>query len=184
MFFRKNKMVRVYPLCGFKMKGNSMIKFAYIGIVLGHLSLFGMELERTGSDRISTATSAVGGAFKQAGEETGRAAVDAISDLYIPQNIDVTCCLENSAKCCYAVYGLCKIGIGICEIASLICGGICVTEIKEYPQLAWGLGLGSVVSNGATLGLTYALFRMENKIRKLDQAVGEVHRRQEEATRP
>jgi hypothetical protein len=98
------------------------------------------------------------------------------SELYVPENVDVTCCLEESTKLCYVMHGLCKLGIGLCEMTSLICGGVGITEIKERPGVAWGLGLASTIADGAAIELTYALFQMDTKIRKLDRAVGEARR--------
>jgi hypothetical protein len=60
--------------------------------------------------------------------------------------------------------------MGLCEISSLILTGISVTEIKNNPSAAWGLGIASAVSNGASLALTYAAFKIEDKIRKPDRA--------------
>jgi hypothetical protein len=99
-----------------------------------------------------------------------------VSDMYVPENIDVTCCLEESAKICYVTYGICKVGMGLCEVASLILGGVSITEIKDSPGVAWGVGLASTIANGASIALTYTLFKMENKIRKLDRAVGKARK--------
>jgi uncharacterized protein (DUF697 family) len=63
---------------------------------------------------------------------------------------------------------------GVCELASLVCGRFCIAELKEYPGIVWGLGLGGVISNAASLGLTYALLKINSKIRKLDKALGQV----------
>jgi hypothetical protein len=143
-----------------------MYRFTCIGAMLWSLSLCGMdEISEQASD-VSTTRGA-----------TIATVVRDDSELYIPENVDVTCCLEESTRLCYVLHGLCKVGIGICELTSLICGGVGITEIKDRPGVAWGLGLASTISEGATLGLTYALFQMDKKMRKLDRAVGEARRR-------
>jgi hypothetical protein len=145
-----------------------MYRFACIGVALSYLSLWGMdEISEQPSDISVTMSSVVAAA----------AVPRDSSKLYVPENVDVTCCLEESTKLCYVLHGLCKFGIGVCELTSLICGGIGITEIKDRPGVAWGLGLASTISEGATLGLTYALFQMDKKMRKLDRAVGEARRR-------
>jgi hypothetical protein len=99
------------------------------------------------------------------------------SEIYVPENVDLTCCLEESAKFCYIGNMICRVGMGISEIASIILSGISVTEIKDNPKLAWGLGLASTISSGASFGLTYASFYMENKAKKYDRAVAIAHQR-------
>jgi hypothetical protein len=111
-----------------------------------------------------------------------RAAADLVpvqssAELYVPENIDVTCCLESSGKCCYVTHAACQFGVGVCELASLICAGLCAVELKEYPNLAWGLALASAMTNLVSMGLTYALVKTGSKIRKLDRAIGEAKSR-------
>jgi hypothetical protein len=101
----------------------------------------------------------------------GEGMVHDTSEIYVPENVDVTCCLEESTKLCYVMYGLCKAGMGLCEVASLILTGVSVTEIKQNPGAAWRLGVASAVTNGVSLALTYGAFKMNDKIRKLDRAV-------------
>jgi hypothetical protein len=145
-----------------KFKENPMYRLTCIGTVLLCLSLWGME-EVT--EHVSGAATAVSTIARDN------------SELYVPENVDVTCCLEESTKLCYVMHGLCKVGMGVCEIASLILSGISVTEIKDNPGAAWGLGVASAVANGASLGLTYGAFKMEDKIRKLDRAVAKARGR-------
>ncbi|MDR2107256.1 MAG: hypothetical protein LBO73_01905 [Holosporaceae bacterium] len=101
--------------------------------------------------------------------------------MFVPRHIDVTCCLESGGKCCYALHALCKFGVGLCEIASSVCSGSGITEIKKCSNTAQGLIIGSAVSSAAGLGLTCALFKIGNKTRKLDRAVGRAGTNREEA---
>jgi hypothetical protein len=103
---------------------------------------------------------------------TGEKSAGSSSDIFVPRNIDVTCCLESGGKCCYALHALCKFGVGLCEIVSLVCSGLSIMEIKKCSNTAQGLIIGSAVSSAAGLGLTYALFKTGNKMRKLDKAFG------------
>jgi hypothetical protein len=102
------------------------------------------------------------------------------SDLYVPENVNMICCLEKSTKCCYAMNLLCKAGMGLCEISALVLTGISVTEIKRSPHVAWVLGVASAASSGISLALTYGAFKTENKMRKLDKAVAKARRRRAE----
>jgi hypothetical protein len=133
-----------------------------------NLSLFGMT--EVGESSITANLEAVGHSGSQ--------------DVYVPQNIDVTCCLAGSAKLCYMAHGLCKFGVGLCEVASLVCSGVSVLKMNEYPEISWGLSLASVITNVATLGLTYSLFKTESKVRKLDQALGEARANQAHQATP
>jgi hypothetical protein len=103
------------------------------------------------------------------------------SEIYVPENVDVSCCLEESTKFCYVMNILCKTGMSLCEIATLGLTAFSVTEIKSNPDAAWALGIASAVTNGAALALTYATFKMENKIRKLDRAVAKAHHHRTES---
>jgi hypothetical protein len=142
-----------------------MKKTVCVGMLMA-LSSFGMELREVseGERRSSLAI--------------GQPRVESESeDALALRNIDVTCCLESSGKCCYAMQAVCRGGVGLCEVASLVLGGLCVTETKQNPDLAWGLALGGVISNAMGLGLTYALFKVQNKVRKLDKALGKARLR-------
>jgi hypothetical protein len=85
------------------------------------------------------------------GAVTGGAMTREGSEIFVPENVDITCCLEGSTKLCYVMHVLCKGGMGACEIASLVLSGISVTEIKDNPGAAWGLGVASAVASGASL---------------------------------
>jgi hypothetical protein len=53
--------------------------------------------------------------------------------------------------------------------------------MKERPGTAWGLALANVISNAAGAGLTYALFKIGDKVQKLDRAIGRARDRHGEA---
>jgi hypothetical protein len=182
-----------------------MRKIVIAGILMVVLSSFGMEfpeLDGETAERVGELSLAVresSRAPSRSGSRRGSLAIDNIpvtipsvegvaspdkgsksSEIYVPENIDVTCCLESGGKLCYVMYSLCKFGVGACELASSICGGFCVIELKETPSLAWGLGLAGVITNIAGMGLTYALFNITSKVRKLDKAIGQARTHQNE----
>jgi hypothetical protein len=63
-------------------------------------------------------------------------------ELYVPENIDVIGCLNSGGKCCYVIHGLCKFGVGACEVASLTLSGLCAAELRDNPGVAMALAIG------------------------------------------
>jgi hypothetical protein len=148
-----------------------MYRLAYVVTVLSCLSLSAMEeIPERPTETLPTRITAA----------TLASIPGAESEIYVPENVDVTCCLEESTKFCYVMNILCKTGMSLCEIATLVLTAFSVTEIKDNPDMAWGLGIASAIANGASLALTYATFKMGNKIRKLDRAVAKARSRRAE----
>jgi hypothetical protein len=72
------------------------------------------------------------------GAAAGSAMTREGSEIFVPENVDITCCLEESTKLCYVMHVLCKAGMGVCEIALLVLSGISVTEIKDNIRVRHG----------------------------------------------
>jgi hypothetical protein len=144
--------------------------------LLMNLSLYGMEADvgATQQDEREFRVSE----FEASASRASIITASESAEVFVPQNIDVTCCLESSGRCCYVMYSLCKFGVGVCEFAALVCEGFSVMEINDNPVIARNTGIAAVVTGSVGLALTYALVKLNKKIRNLDNALGEARRRQ------
>jgi hypothetical protein len=94
--------------------------------------------------------------------------------IYLPQNVNMLNLAVSEAKCCYVSNRVFSTGAVVAEVASTALATITAVEINSNPLLATGFGITSAIASFAGIVFSSLAARSASKMRKLDNAIGQI----------
>jgi sensor c-di-GMP phosphodiesterase-like protein len=93
---------------------------------------------------------------------------------YIPRNIDVRCCLESEAKCCFIMSRVLRGAVVCTDVCAAAITAASATQVNGHPKLAIGLAVGGTLSSLLSMGSSLFLMKINAKLMQLDKALEKI----------